>query len=111
MEDLKKLRDKTIIIRTFEEVTGKKLYEIKQILCDMNCSEKDLYNRLLAKSNLRANITLKIYIFVQTSMFIFVKRQKEPKNVSKGGFRFPLLIIPLNGGSVNNILLEKDIIG
>ena len=31
LENLKALRDKTIITRTFEEVTGKKLYEIKQV--------------------------------------------------------------------------------
>lgn len=49
LEDLKTLRDKTIITRTFEEVTGKKLYEIKQISCSMNEAEKSLYRTAIEK--------------------------------------------------------------
>ncbi len=49
LDDLKNLRDKTIITRTFEEVTGKKLYEIKQISCIMNESEKELYSIAIEK--------------------------------------------------------------
>ena len=49
LEDLKNLRDKTIITRTFEEVTGKELYEIKQIQCDMNEHEKHLYSIAIEK--------------------------------------------------------------
>ena len=49
LEDLKSLRDKTIITRTFEEVTGKQLYEIKQVLCSMNSHEKNLYSIAIEK--------------------------------------------------------------
>lgn len=49
LEDLKKLRDKTIITRTFEEVTGKELYKIKQVLCDMNDTEKSIYRIAIEK--------------------------------------------------------------
>lgn len=41
---LKKMINKTIITRTFEEITGKKLYEIKQVTCGMNDEEKHLYS-------------------------------------------------------------------
>ncbi len=43
-EYLKAMIDKTIITRTFEEITGKKLYEIKQIACQMGEEEKYLYS-------------------------------------------------------------------
>lgn len=43
-EYLKAMIDKTIITRTFEEITGKKLYEIKQIACQMGEEEKHLYS-------------------------------------------------------------------
>lgn len=49
LEDLKALRDKTIITRTFEEVTGKKLYEIKHVSCIMNEAEKSLYTKAIEK--------------------------------------------------------------
>ena len=49
LEDLKKLRDKTIITRTFEEVTGKELYKIKQVLCEMNDTEKSIYRIAIEK--------------------------------------------------------------
>lgn len=40
---LKKIIDKTIITRTFEQITGKQLYEIKQIACEMGEEEQKLY--------------------------------------------------------------------
>ena len=40
---LKALIDKTIITRTFEEITGKDLYEIIQINCKMGLPEKAVY--------------------------------------------------------------------
>lgn len=40
---LKDLLDKTIITKSFEEVTGKKLYEIQQITVPFNESEKEVY--------------------------------------------------------------------
>jgi len=40
---LKQMIDKTIITRTFEEITGKQLYEIKQVACEMGEEEKRLY--------------------------------------------------------------------
>lgn len=40
---LKKMIDKTIITRTFEQITGKELYEIKQVTCEMGGEEKRLY--------------------------------------------------------------------
>lgn len=43
-EYLKKIINKTIITRTFEEITGKKLYEIKQVTCRMGEEENKLYN-------------------------------------------------------------------
>lgn len=39
---LKQMINKTIITRTFEEITGKKLYEIKQVACKMGEEEKRL---------------------------------------------------------------------
>ena len=45
LEDLKTLRDRTIITKTFEKVKGKKLYEIKQVLCEMNSTEKAIYEK------------------------------------------------------------------
>lgn len=41
---LKQMINKTIITRTFEEITGKKLYEIKQVACKMGEEEKRLYS-------------------------------------------------------------------
>ena len=43
---LKDMINKTIITRTFEEITGKKLYEIKQITCPMGAEETKLYKIL-----------------------------------------------------------------
>ena len=40
---LKNMIDKTIITRTFEQITGKQLYEIKQVACKMGEEEKRLY--------------------------------------------------------------------
>ena len=40
---LKKLIDKTIITRTFEEIVGKKIYELIQNTIKMNDNEKNLY--------------------------------------------------------------------
>ncbi len=40
---LKRMIDKTIITRTFEQITGKNLYEIKQVMCSMGEEEKKLY--------------------------------------------------------------------
>lgn len=42
-EYLKLIINKTMITRTFEEITGKKLYEIKQVSCHMGEEEKRLY--------------------------------------------------------------------
>jgi hypothetical protein len=44
---LKTIIDKTIITRTFEEVTGKKLYEIIQETCNFNTPEYDLYKKVI----------------------------------------------------------------
>lgn len=44
---LKTMIDKTIITRTFEEVTGKKLYEIIQETCNFNIPEYDLYKKVI----------------------------------------------------------------
>lgn len=41
---LKQMINKTIITRTFEEITGKKLYEIRQVACKMGEEEKRLYS-------------------------------------------------------------------
>ena len=46
---LKQMIDKTIITRTFEEITGKQLYEIKQIACEMGEEEKRLYKVALGE--------------------------------------------------------------
>ncbi len=46
-KELKNLINKTIITRTFEEVTGKNLYEIKQVFCKFNNSEKELYRKAI----------------------------------------------------------------
>lgn len=43
-EALKKLLDKTIITRKFEEVTGKKIYEIKNVTCKFTPEEEALYS-------------------------------------------------------------------
>ena len=43
-EYLKLMINKTIITRTFEEITGKNLYEIKQVTCQMGEEEKHLYS-------------------------------------------------------------------
>lgn len=42
-DKLKDIIDKTIITRSFEEVTGKNLYEIKQVTCQMGVAEKAVY--------------------------------------------------------------------
>jgi len=44
---LKNIIDKTIITRTFEEVTGKKLYEIIQETCYFNTAESELYRKVI----------------------------------------------------------------
>ncbi|NFO98776.1 DEAD/DEAH box helicase [Clostridium botulinum] len=46
-EILKKLINKTIITKTFEEVVGKKIYEIIQHTVKFNNSEKDLYYKAI----------------------------------------------------------------
>lgn len=47
--ELKRLINKTIITRTFQEVTGKQLHKIEQISCEMNNSEKALYSKAIEK--------------------------------------------------------------
>jgi hypothetical protein len=47
--ELKRLINKTIITRTFSEVTGKQLHKIEQISCAMNNSEKALYSQAIEK--------------------------------------------------------------
>jgi len=44
---LKTLIDKTIITRTFREVTGKDLYEIIQETCNFNIPERELYLKVI----------------------------------------------------------------
>jgi predicted RNA methylase len=44
---LKTMIDKTIITRTFEEVTGRKLYEILQETCNFNNAESELYRKVI----------------------------------------------------------------
>jgi hypothetical protein len=46
-EVLKTLIDKTIITRTFKEVTGKDLYEIIQETCYFNEAERELYRKVI----------------------------------------------------------------
>lgn len=46
---LKKIIDKTIITRTFETITGRKLYEIKQFPCSMGKEERAVYEIALNK--------------------------------------------------------------
>ena len=41
---LKKIIDKTIITRNFEDITGKNLYEIRQITCKMGVAEQQVYD-------------------------------------------------------------------
>ena len=48
-EELKELLSYTIITRTFEEVTGRKGYQIQQRLCNMNQSEKEAYSVIIEK--------------------------------------------------------------
>ena len=43
-DKLKNIIDKTIITRTFEAVTGKNLYEIKQFTCPMGIEEQKVYD-------------------------------------------------------------------
>ena len=42
-DDLKELLDKTVITKNFEEVTGKKIYEINQITVPFHSEEKRIY--------------------------------------------------------------------
>jgi len=42
-DELKRILDCTIITRTFEEVTGKRIYKIKQETCVMSEAEKEIY--------------------------------------------------------------------
>jgi hypothetical protein len=44
---LKTMIDKTIITRTFREVTGKDLYEIIQETCNFNSAEHELYRKVI----------------------------------------------------------------
>lgn len=46
-EVLKKLIDKTIITKTFEEVVGRKIYTIKQHIVKFNENEKQLYSKAI----------------------------------------------------------------
>lgn len=46
-EDLKELIDKTIITKTFEEVVGKKIYNIHQEVIEFNNQEKELYSKVI----------------------------------------------------------------
>ncbi|WP_241660529.1 helicase C-terminal domain-containing protein [Bacillus licheniformis] len=46
-EHLKELINKTMITRTFEEVAGKDIYEIKQGICSFNDHEKELYSIII----------------------------------------------------------------
>lgn len=48
-EDLKSLLSYTVITRTFEEVTGRKGYQIQQKLCNMNQAEKEVYSVIIEK--------------------------------------------------------------
>ncbi|MCD3319503.1 N-6 DNA methylase [Clostridium botulinum D/C] len=44
---LKKIINKTIITRTLEDIAGRKLYNINQIVCNFTDSEKELYLKIL----------------------------------------------------------------
>lgn len=46
-EHLKELINKTMITRTFEDVAGKDIYEIKQGICSFNDHEKELYSIII----------------------------------------------------------------
>lgn len=46
-DELKALIDKTMITRTFEDVSGKKLYEIIQNTCRFNSNENNLYKIII----------------------------------------------------------------
>lgn len=46
-DELKRIIDKTIITRSFEDVVGKKIYSINQHLVKFNDSEKNLYYRAI----------------------------------------------------------------
>lgn len=46
-EYLKKIINKTIITKTFEDVVGKKIYTIKQHIVRFNSHEKELYNKAI----------------------------------------------------------------
>ena len=48
-EELKELLSYTIVTRTFEEVTGRKGYQIQQKLCNMNQAEKEVYSVIIEK--------------------------------------------------------------
>jgi len=48
-EELKELLSYTVITRTFEEVTGRKGYQIQQKLCNMNQAEKEVYSVIIEK--------------------------------------------------------------
>jgi len=50
-DDLKTIIDKTLLIRTLKDITGKQLYNINQIPCKFNNEEKALYDKILEEFN------------------------------------------------------------
>jgi trans-aconitate methyltransferase len=50
-DELKKMIDKTLLIRTLKDITGKQLYNINQIPCTFNNEEKVLYDKILEEFN------------------------------------------------------------
>ena len=50
-DELKKIIDKTLLIRTLKDITGKQLYNINQIPCTFNNEEKTLYDKILQEFN------------------------------------------------------------
>lgn len=47
VDKLKELLNKSMIVRSFEDITGKKLYKIKQHLVQFNNAEKNLYSKAI----------------------------------------------------------------
>lgn len=64
---LKDLLDKTIITKSFEEVTGKKLYEIQQITVPFNDAEKNVYLKAIKE-------------FEEMRRFYFSKQENSRKD-------------------------------
>jgi len=58
-DELKKIIDKTLLIRTLKDITGKQLYNINQIPCAFNNEEKVLYDKILQEFNVMMEYHIK----------------------------------------------------